>query len=242
MKRREKSQAPPGQEINPYVISATERAPRRHMDRAGVGAVMVFVATVIGPCFLIAFQAFVSATLLATSGHVHALDALFGVTLVVGAFRVTAALRIAFVSDWLGAATRLSTVAHAATLALIIVTFARGDGRGYHFFKEASDFTRVAAEALLALTAGRHFGHDGSRVAARAGRWLAAAMPAAMVAESVLMRATHDDLFRPVPPQYAYLVVPINLAVWIWKLVVFGMLCQVLMKRSGSTSSPRGAR
>ena len=54
-----------------------------------------------------------------------------------------------------------------------------------------------------------------------------------------LTRPTHDDMYFPVPPPYAHLVPPINVVMWIAKVVVFGLLWRALAK-GAEASSRRG--
>lgn len=111
------------------------------------------------------------------------------------------------------------------------------DWPGYLSFEHASHFTRNGAEAFLSLVIARHLALLGSGGAARAARWLAAAMLAAIVAEMLLTRTTHDELFNPVPPRHAHLVLPINIALWFGKLAIFGTLWRALAKRARSVPS-----
>lgn len=232
-------------ENNPYLAPAAERAPRQQTGRADAGAAMIFLASVMGPLMLIAIAAVKSvvrfgrfdAGLVAHIRGLGWLAALLGMMLVVGVYRLTDNRRFEMISDELKAVARLSAVVHAVTLALGVVAYLRGEWIDYISLDETSHFTSHGAEAFLALVLARHLALVGSGGAARAARWLAAAMLVAIVAELLLTRRTHDDMFNPVPPQYAYLVPPINVVLWSGKLAIFGALWRTLAKRAGSVPS-----
>lgn len=138
--------------------------------------------------------------------------------------------------------TRVSAIVHVVTLTRMVVGYLRRDWTGYSFFEHASHFTSNGAEALLALVAARHLTLVGSGGAARGSRWLAAGMLAAIAAEMLLTRTTHDELFNPVPPRHAYLVLPMNAVLWAGKLAIFGTLWRVLARRENSVEAEAGGR
>ena len=53
---------------------------------------------------------------------------------------------------------------------------------------------------------------------------------------------THDELFNPVPPRHAYLVLPMNAVLWAGKLAIFGTLWRVLARRENSVEAEAGGR
>lgn len=240
---------PEDREPSPYRASDAERAPLPPPDRLETGAVLIFLAIVVGPLLavvglpvaaivarLAGLDPIVAAVgRLRMGAPIHVFEVLLSVMLLVGAHRITQEHRAMGISDELQGAARMFSFVRAATFTLIAVTFALGDWKGYLFFKPAGAVVRAAAEAAVTLTASRHFARLGSGRAARAGRWLAAALPAALVAEHVLTRTTYDEQFNPVPPRHANLVEPIYVAVWIGKLVFFWLLCRALARRADAT-------
>lgn len=243
--RRKKIIRPPrrlrDRDINPYLAPAAESAPDRHTSQAHAGALMIFLASVIGPLVLSAMFAVmgivrgtVDAKLVADISGLGCLAAPLGMVLVVGVYRLTDKRRFEMISAELRAVTRLSAVVHAVTLALMVVAYVRRNWIDYISFEHASHFTSNGAEAFLALVVARHFALVGSGGGAKAARWLAAAMLAAIVAEILLTRRTHDEFFNPVAPRHAYLVLPISVVLWIGKLAIFGTLWRTLAKRARS--------
>ncbi len=229
-------------DINPYLASATESAPERRTSRADAGALMGFLASVIGPLVLSALFAVMGTVrfgtldvrLVADISGLGCLAAPLGIMLAVGVYLLTDKRRFEMISAELRAVTRLSAVVHAVTLVLAVVAYVRRDWSDYISFEHASHFTGNGAEAFLALVVARHLARLGAGGAAKAARWLAAAMLAALVAEILLTRTTHDELFNPVPPRHAYLVLPISVVLWIGKLAIFGTLWRALAKRGSS--------
>ena len=232
-----------GSALGPYRAIPPAGAPRFRPHRAASGAFLVFAATVLGPATLVAVS---YATFVLRTGHLipsfqgigytspgdpsGVLSALLWMVLVAGVHRLTAGGRADGISDGLRAATRAAVIANAANAALIVVTLALDDRTAFQFFNELSGWTLHPAEALLALVAARHLTRAGRGRAATAARCLAAALPAASVAEYLLKRTTRDDMYNTLPARHAYLVLPINVGLWIGKLVLFGALCRVLTK------------
>lgn len=249
MKRNARKRAPrhpQGGELNPYLVSAAESAPRQQAAHAGTGARTIFLASVVGPLVLVAIAAIAG---FARFGRLERrlveagllrfgwIAALLGVVLAVGAYRLTDNRRFETISDELRAVARLTTIGHAAAVIGTALAFELRYWTEFIVFEPASHYTRNVAEAVLALVAARHLALAGSGGAARAARWLAAAMLAAIAAEYLLTRTTRDDLYNPVPPQYAYMVLPITVALWVGKLAVFGTLAKRPPPRPALTPS-----
>jgi len=229
-------------DINPYLASATESAADRRTCRPNAGALMGFFASVIGPLVLGALFAVLGIVrlgrldvrLVIDVSGLGCLAAPLSIALAVGVYLLTDKRCFDMISGELRAVARVSAVVHALMLALTVVGYVRGDWSDYVFFVHASHFTGNGAEAFLALVVASHLALLGAGGAAKAGRWLAAAMLAAIVAEVLLTRTTHDELFNSVPPRHAYLVMPINAVLWIGKLALFGALWRALAKRGSS--------
>jgi hypothetical protein len=193
---------------------------------------MVFVAAVTGPVALAAMTVAMRVSGRGTSW----LGAVLGVTLAVGAYLLTDSQRFEVFSDGLRLGTRVSMVPHVAVLALVVVTYEINDWLGWRFFMKATTFTTKVAEALLALVAARNLSEAGWKVAASAARWLAVATLTAIVAGQALTHPTHDDMFNLVPSRYAYLILPLSIALWLGKLAVFGALLRA--KRPPGAAAP----
>ncbi len=229
------------EEPKPFRVPAGEVGPGRPTDRARSGAVLIFACTVIWPpasavlgTLLRAIDPGASASL-APAGSVvtfRVIAALVGIVLVVGAYRLTGAPGDGTISGELRAMTRLSCIAHAVVLALAVVTFFMRDPRGYGLFEGMRSWMVNVAEASLALVAARHLAQMDRRRAAVFCRWLAAAMLAAIVAGILLTRTTRDEMFNLVPSPHAYLVTPINVALWVGMLIAFGTLWLSLARRA----------
>jgi hypothetical protein len=228
--------------LGPYQVMPAENAPRQAPERAATGAILVFAAAVVGPVVLLAIREVLFglrfgwnlptiAGAIKSTGAPPAVELLLAVVLLLGARGLLARGRDHGISGELAAATWLAVVANAATFLVIGLTTWGEDSIAYDFFEAASRWTVHAAEAFLALAAARHFLRVGRSDAATAGRWLAAALPAASVAGYLLKRTTYDDMFVALPPRHAALVLPIEAALWAGKLVLFGALYLALTKR-----------
>jgi hypothetical protein len=221
-KKRRAQRAVQGGEVNPYVAPEEEGAPR--LQRGNGPAALVFIALVLGPATVSAAR-FVARGWPTGPLLLGALGAMLGVMLVAGAYRLTDTGPTGPISGGLRVVARLFIAAYALALVLAVVSFVRKDGQGFAFFAyDAGGFIQNLVEASLALVAASLLAHAGSPIAARAGRWLGFAMLASIVVVPLLKRPGHDDMMFTVPNPYASLVMPMNVALWLGKLAVFGRL------------------
>ena len=237
-----RDQPPPS---DPYWVSPHERAPRARAARAAPpGAWLVLFGSIASSLVragfwlapLWAMRAALRATgrspMVTISTEIaRSVDAALIVlagALVIGSRRLTERGRDDGISDALRAATRLFALGYAVAVALGVVASLRADAIGFDFFDTAGDVARHVAEALLAFVAAHHLvrnlpGFRG-RAFARGARMLGWATLLAVVAQWWLTRPTHDDMFFTVMPTHADLVMPMNVILWLGKVVAFGGL------------------